>query len=357
MTIDHLESPFYKITFSPFGFFSSALGFVFLSGIVAGIVAQKNEKKPFNQLVKTFQKRAFTIYKYHIIIYLILYSIGLYFYFQGIKISSFNSFSLDGPIIIKLLLGALLINQPRFLDILPMYFWFILMLPLVVKLVKQGKALLLFIFSGTVYLLAQYFNSFQLQMDLSKRSYIELGYFDIFAWQFIFILGIILGMFYEMGSLHFLKNKKIMIAAAILILFSTMVRRTTLLDLDSGYGLLFSDFVRYGLSDFGKLKILHFLNFSIFTVLIFNLIQFKFINLSNKWVNLLGQNSLQVFSLHIFLVYIGIILKEYLKKSILESSFVIIDLLITILSVFILFLFVHYRFNKTLKVSLVPNKV
>lgn len=354
MTIDHLGSQLYKLTLSPFGFFTSALGFVFLSGLVAGIVAQKKENQPFEQLVQIFHSRAFKIYKYHIITFIVLYFVGLLLYTNGINLEAFNSFELSSPIPLKLLSGLILFNQPRFLDILPMYFVFILILPYVIKAIKKGNANAILFSSGLLYFLSQVLDTYQLQKDITQSTLLELGYFDIIAWQFIFILGIVLGVFYERGNLFFLRNKKILLLAGLVVLVTALLRRTTLLELHSPLGLIVSNFVQYHLQDFGKLKILHLVNFLIFSALIFNLIQYKIIRFNNKLIILLGQNSLKIFTLHIFLVYIGLAIKEYVMLYTSGIDLIIIDLAITIICVALLFLwvFLQTRMQNKFKVDL-----
>lgn len=354
MTIDHIESPFHRITLAPFGFFTSALGFVFLSGLVAGIVAQKKEAVPLKQLEKTFRNRAITIYRHHVITFTLLYLIGILFYYQGAQFLIFDGFGLESPFAPKMALGMVLLNKPRFLDILPMYFFFLLALPIIIQKIRKGKTLIIFICSGAIYLLAQVFDTYHIQQRISRDTLLELGYFDFLSWQFIFILGLILGTLFVKGHLSFLKSKKLLFFAAGVILVSTLIRRATVFQYipSSEMGDMLADFAILNLSDLGQLNIIQLTNFLIFALLLFNLTQFNYISLSNKWFVLLGQHSLHVFTLHVFLAYFGLIIIEQFEGAVLGFSYVGIDFVVTFISIYLLFLFVHYRSKNFIKAKI-----
>lgn len=347
-----MKSPFSKFTLAPFGFFTSALGFVFLSGLVAGIVAQKKEEKPLKQLTRTYHLRAKTIYRHHVITFIVLSVVGLLFFYHGIKLSPFNSFELTEPVISKMALGVVLLNRPRFLDILPMYFFFMLALPTIIKYIRMGKVLFVLFLSAGIYALAQLFNTYHIQAGIGRDYLVELGYFDILAWQFIFVMGVILGILYEKGLLGFLKNKKVLLTTGAVIIASSILRRATLFQYASisEMGSFFYDFARFNISNLGQLSIIHLVNFSFFALLLFNLIQYKIINLSNKWLVLLGQHSLHVFTLHIFLVYIGLTVKGQIKNAVVGMGFTTIDIIITVVSILLMFLYVQYYSKKQITI-------
>ena len=80
MTIDHLGSPLHYITDQTFGFVSAAEAFVFISGLIAGIVYNKKYlKSGLESVTKGLQSRSWTIYKYHMILFLLLFVLSTNF--------------------------------------------------------------------------------------------------------------------------------------------------------------------------------------------------------------------------------------------------------------------------------------
>src|SRR3712207_2413449 len=74
MLMNHLNIVFNKYTYEPFGVISAAEGFVFLSGLVAGLVyTRKLIKYGREEMVKSVVSRSLTIYKYHAGMYLSLF--------------------------------------------------------------------------------------------------------------------------------------------------------------------------------------------------------------------------------------------------------------------------------------------
>ncbi len=359
MTVEHIKSPVSKLTNAPFGFFTSAMGFVFLSGLVAGIVAQNKSGKPNINLKEIYWKRSYLIFKYHLATFFIIYIIGFAFYLNGIAFDIYENFDLETPILTKITMAVLLLDKPKYLDILPMYFVFIFALPFIIYLVKEKKSIYLILISGLIYILAQYFKLHQFQQDLSGVTVLEFGGFDLLAWQFIFILGVVLGMLYEQGQLYFLKNKTLLLCSAVIILCTTIFRRPEFytIIISEGFAGSLNHFIGANLRNFGALNLIQLSNFLCFSLLMFNLIQFNIIKLTNKWLTLLGQHSLQVFTFHIFLSYLALMLRENLFPVLSGRIFFLLEMTITVFCLAALFIFVNYRSKKITnkKLAFIPK--
>jgi hypothetical protein len=90
-------------------------------------------------------------------------------------------------------LGAVLAYQPGLLDLLPMYCIFVLLLYGVIPALDAGRRLHVLAYSGGVWLLMQFFPTY----NPTPLGDINVGSFNVFAWQFLFVLGACLGHGYK----------------------------------------------------------------------------------------------------------------------------------------------------------------
>src|SRR5688572_23987017 len=121
----------FHFTHELIGWITAAEGFVFLSGLTAGIVySRKLEEKGKDFISLASKKRAWTIYKYHILLFIFI-SIILVAHpaNQQYWLENHTEYKLllENPLKYALLSSSLLF-QPTFMDILPMYALFILLL-------------------------------------------------------------------------------------------------------------------------------------------------------------------------------------------------------------------------------------
>lgn len=136
MTINHLGGPLHAYSFQTLGFISSAEGFVFISGVVAGMVYGRiGLVQGSNPLRKRTFRRAFDIYLYQMTAF-----IAILFLECIITNTDFQSFfrkmnplPMESPFTAPGL-GALFLWQPAFLDILPMVCLFLLITPFAITL-------------------------------------------------------------------------------------------------------------------------------------------------------------------------------------------------------------------------------
>ena len=319
MTVDHV-SGFSLPLYECFGFFSAAEGFVLLSGLVIGIVYGKLvDTAPFSDLVKKARSRAKIIYVSHIFIYFLIL-------FAALASSSFAvNWGIWEPLIVNepfkaALLGPLLLDQPSYLDILPMYVLFVILSPMILLHFKSNNEKFVLLLSVIVWGLAQCGLRDLVFSGLGNYVPINLGVFDIFAWQILYISGLYVGYFVVRRKRELLKFN------GFLFLFSVAAAAVIFL---VKYGKL--DFIQFGNIDLDfftnkeTLGPLRLLNFYIFCYIVAS-VSMKSRNILNlPIIAYLGKHSLQVFSFSILLVFLA---KPYYHQLTSLSGYVVLAFLV-----------------------------
>lgn len=196
------------------------------------------------------------------------------------------------------LLGVPMLYQPPFLDILPMYTVFLLTTPIVIGQLKKKRMTL--VIGGSVFLWAMaQIGILKFILHGNKMS-IDLGFFNIFAWQFLFFSGICISycrLSNSDWSLPFRKWLILSCLGALVIMFA--VRHGMILL--PGYEIpILGKKINFDLLvDRRKLSLLRLCNFIVVAYLISQLGAGYRWALSSKWLAFLGQHSLQVFTYQI----------------------------------------------------------
>ncbi|MCP3101549.1 OpgC domain-containing protein [Myxococcus sp. K15C18031901] len=195
MTLTHLPTRLNAYSSQPLGFISAAEGFVFLSAFLVG-VTQARPKGPAATMWRGMWKRALKVYRYHV---------GL-LAFAFAVIGTLGVFG-DRPAIRNLLdffhrepLTALwsslvLLYCPPLLDILPLYVVLLALTPLVLTGAHRFGWARMLVVSGLVWLAAQVGLKHALYDWLetfpgSPARFDTSGAFDLFAWQFLWVVGV-----------------------------------------------------------------------------------------------------------------------------------------------------------------------
>ncbi len=190
MVVNHLPTEIRAVTDQPLGLFTAAEGFVFLSGLLAGwVYTRKFRSAGRGGLWLAATGRAKSIYRWQI----------------GALLCSFALVQLTertlgycSPAVPKLFfehplealgLGASLLYQPGLLDLLPMYCGFVLMLPVVISALEAGRRWLVLSLSAAVWLAVQWAPP----TDGAPLYPINTGSFNLLAWQFLFVAGVVIG--------------------------------------------------------------------------------------------------------------------------------------------------------------------
>jgi hypothetical protein len=182
MTLAHLPPyPLERFTGYTFGFASAPDGFVFLSGLMsAWVYLRVRNKRGQLAMEARVLRRTRDIYLVHIL----LLSAGI----LGAVFFKQTSFQTAHPVQ-AFLAGSVLLYRPIFCDILPMYCIFLLFTPIVLDQMMKGRAWLVCTISAALWLTAQ--------RGIGDPSHlvpwIDVGVFNILAWQAYFIAGQYLG--------------------------------------------------------------------------------------------------------------------------------------------------------------------
>jgi hypothetical protein len=190
MTANHLPTRLRSLTDESLGLFSAAEGFVFLSGLMAGwIYSRKLRESNQKTLLKLCRERVKTIYYWHITAFtaclIVVLLSSLLFGFASLNTPRLFY---QNPLL-ALGLGSIFLHQPGLLDILPMYCVMYALLPLILKWIEAGYRYTVLIISFSTWLITQ----IAPPMDTLSFFPIVLGSFNLYAWQFIFILGVLAG--------------------------------------------------------------------------------------------------------------------------------------------------------------------
>lgn len=140
MTMDHLPANllrrFSNPEYGPFGFFTAASGFVFLSGLVSGMVYERYGQRYSPQaMVRQVWRRCRAVYCTHIALYCTLLAMVV-LHVPGSSAWHLDLFSTHPWR--ALWLGITLLHEPSFLGILPMYCVFLALTPLVLWAMRGG---------------------------------------------------------------------------------------------------------------------------------------------------------------------------------------------------------------------------
>jgi len=292
----------FHFTHELIGWITAAEGFVFLSGLTAGIVySRKLVEKGKDFISLAAKKRAWTIYKYHLILFilvaliLIAHPIVKEYWLSN---HSEYKFLLEKPVLAALL-SSILLYQPSFMDILPMYALFILLLPTTLMSFQKGKHVSILVFSFLVYILGTFDITSKLIQQVQFMKQVHTGGFNLLSWQFLFIVGLYLGFLtYQNKTNSILQNKTLFYSSLLLSIFIFIFKQAYYNSDLFHFHLNYYWISRNGL---GPLRLLNFA--ALLVVMSFLASRFKKV-FSFKPICYLGKYSLEVFSFQILLIFI-----------------------------------------------------
>jgi hypothetical protein len=218
MTLNHLNTELRVFSDYSFGFVSTAEGFVFLSGLVASVVYTRYaaSRSPA-QMQQKARRRAAEIYFYHLGSFIAFFA-GLHllarFGHPGLYTSPPLFFQQP---LTALALGASLLFQPGLFDILPMYCGFMLALPLMLSALQRGHWARLLGLSGGLWLVAQFGLRDHFERWLQTFCPVNLGVFDLLAWQLLFVAGVCFGFYWAKSPKPLLSFRPAMLAICLIV--------------------------------------------------------------------------------------------------------------------------------------------
>ncbi len=202
--IVHLEyySIFSMFAWERFGLVSSAEGFVWLSGIVLGIVSRRRVTKlGLKKAMLKLWQRAFQLYRVNVFVILSISLLGMLPFINTYELTHWTapgtadqSFPLYPPAstpwfgIIK---QALLLSiGPHQFQVIGLYVVILALSPLFLCCLHYRHTLLLFIISGSIYISSQFY-----PMRLTEARF-EYA-FPLISWQLLFINGMVAGYYHH----------------------------------------------------------------------------------------------------------------------------------------------------------------
>jgi hypothetical protein len=202
MTLTHLPTKANIVSNQTFGFVSGAEGFIFLSAFMISQIEQRVEQNRGHlAMIRDISKRTVRIYLYHCALLAIAFTLfaEIAVSLQRLSLQNLLSYYLQRPHD-AIIAGALLIYRPSLFDILPMYIVFMAFIPLVRRIAHRWGWDVVVYASLTVWAAAQFglrawvyrhVNLFGLSVPETST-----GAFDIYAWQFLWMVGVALGSIY-----------------------------------------------------------------------------------------------------------------------------------------------------------------
>jgi hypothetical protein len=214
MTMTHLPTIWSGLFGEPLGFISAAEGFVFLSACMAGkIFTQHQQRAGLDAANRWMWLRALRLYAIHMALMLLAFTLIAWIAARYHRPAAANllDFYLNAPRK-AVFSGAMLIYQPALLDILPMYVLFCALTPYVMRgALRWGWSRVMGV-SAIVWLAAQFGLRRTLHL-LAEQAFgwdiplNVMGAFDLFAWQFLWVLGL------WFGALGFGKSREVLVSS------------------------------------------------------------------------------------------------------------------------------------------------
>ena len=339
MVIIHTNETFHavlgKLNHHYFGWVEDAQGFIFISGLVVGLVyGRKLDKISFEAMRDAMWKRCREIYKYHA---------GLIFIFlaTALLIPMASESRVLAPYVEAPLLftaaSLLLVAASQNMGILPMYIYFMVISPWVVLAINRGYIAPLIALSLGLWMVGQL--GLANQAALSAEMFLagnginfKIGlFFNLFAWQSIFFIGLYCGYQLSRGrlNLEWMKSDQFEYAFYISLVFIFALGIYDRIVFDYWFNQEFTKNMLniHARKNLTSLYLLAFL-FDLYAItwmfiaggtarfaIVRKLSIFMHWLFSRNFLVFLGQHSLQVFAFHMLLVYFVEILFEGQKIS------------------------------------------
>jgi hypothetical protein len=200
MIVDHSPSQLRLFTDQPLGFFSTAEGFVFVSAFLAGMIfRRRTDKAGFAAARSATIGRAGRIYRAHLLTVCFAFVIGSFCLSEFPGVGNLLGQYLQNPVA-ALVGSVVLLFRPPLMDILPMYIWFSFLTPLAFLAAKRWGWKAVIYTSLAVWLISQTRVRDLLVTASRGVPYVELGPFDILAWQLLWISGLFFGQRFQGGA-------------------------------------------------------------------------------------------------------------------------------------------------------------
>jgi hypothetical protein len=308
MTFTHMPTRFSDFVNQPFGFVSSAEGFVFLSALLVSRVYLRDAQENESGLLGKLWRRTFKIYSYHLLMLAFAFTVAAAFAARTHRPALYNllNFYLAHPVV-AIIGSALLIYCPPLLDILPMYVIFLFFTPMALSMsVRYGWKWIL-AGSGFLWLAAQFglrgfLHTLVVHVTHLPIPLQETGAFNLFAWQGVWIIGLWLGARSMGGEMPLARvpGYAVALCGAVCMFFFEVRHRWLGPHLTQE---------TLGIQvDKWQIGPLRLINLAACLVVCYWLRRYLVRLISREPFLTLGKASLQVFCAHVFFVFVGLAL-------------------------------------------------
>ena len=301
MTVDHLRgNPFVRVS-NPenglLGFFTAALGFVFLSGLVAGLVYERERAfAGARSMVWRVVRRARALYFTQMVV-LVSVALAVALHPHHADQSGLELFA-DAPWK-GISLGATLIYEPGYLGILPMYLVFLLLTPVVLWQFGMGNAAYVLGLSGLLWVVS----GLVIRLPEDPGG-VDLAAFNPVGYQFLFVAGLAFGSGYlSIERLSRPARRWLIMTSAIVATFFLIMRVQYACD-GPANALVDSLSAWFSVEQLGPLRLINFAAFALVLYSICRHVQWNGVHSNTvRWLAFLGRHSLPVFAWSILLAY------------------------------------------------------
>jgi hypothetical protein len=308
ITLTHLPTAASTYVNQPFGFVSAAEGFIFLSALFTGrIYARMADRDGYRAMTWKLWMRTVRLYGYHALLLAFAFLVAVPIAARGNRPGLHNllDFYFLAGAKKAITEAALLIYRPPLLDILPMYIIFLALTSVAFLLARKVGWKPLLGIAFMFWFLAQFgFRSaehnFMMRFIPTRIPLNEMGSFDLWAWQLLWIVGLWCGVRWAKGDLPVeVWAKWTIIPAVLLVGILFYVRH------------LVSHGLELGLSEFlfdkwhlGFFRLVNFAAAAAILIVAQPLLKY----LAIRPLVLMGQSSLQVFCVHLLFCFAGLTL-------------------------------------------------
>jgi hypothetical protein len=356
ITLTHLPTKLSTYVNQPFGFVSAAEGFIFLSALFTGsIYFRTAEQNSYGAMRRKLSMRTLQLYLYHLLLLSFVFLVAVPIAASGTRPGLHNllDFYFDAGARRAVVDAVLLIYRPPLLDILPMYILFLALTPVALSASRRLGWKLILAGGFTLWLLAQ-FGLRDASWQVMNRYFglriplHEMGSFDLWAWQFLWLVGMWVGVCWAKDQLDLPRLARQATIPALFVVSALLATRYAV-----GRGLELGSYELY--FDKWHLGVVRLVDFTAIAVLLIRAHSYLK-PLSIRPLVLLGQSSLQVFCTHLLFCFAGLTL---LGNASMLSSWKQFGLLATTVSAMLLTakLFAKAELKPDVKVAIAAHKL
>jgi len=306
ITLTHLPTLASVFANQPFGFVSAAEGFILLSALFSGrIYYRLAQRDGYPAMRARLWMRTLRLYLYHALLLCFAFVVDVRLAAHGNRPGLHNLLDFYFAVGPRhaILDAVFLIYRPPLLDILPMYIFFLLLTPVVLTVASRVGWKPILAVSGLVWLGAQFGLRVAAYNLLVRSLHVtvplnEMGSFDLWAWQFLWLIGLYLGVRWASGDLPVERWARKMVIPAALIAPVLLVLRYAV-----GHGIELGMWeVSFDKWHLGGVRLIDFAAIAALLIRFQSVIR----PLVVRPLVMMGQASLQVFCAHVLFCFLGL---------------------------------------------------